>query len=118
MISLSLGGMVISGLDAGLMALTEDMVKNARRAGMDVLAAAGNHGGAVDWPAAFGPVMAVGAATEDGRRCAFAASGHEVDLWASGCPVDAALPDGTPAWASGSSESTAFVAGALTQLRR
>jgi hypothetical protein len=117
-ISLSLGGMVVSGLDAGLMALTEDMVKNARRAGVDVVAAAGNHKGAVDWPAAFGPAMAVGAATMDGNRCAFAASGPEVDLWASGCPVDAALFDGTPAWASGSSESTAFVAGVLTQLRQ
>ncbi len=110
MISLSLGGMVISGLDAGLMALAEDMVKNARRAGMDVLAAAGNHEGAVDWPAAFGPVMAVGAATQDGRGCVFAAAGREVDLWASGCPIDVAFPDGT-CLGSGSSEATAFVAG-------
>ncbi|HEX5925291.1 MAG TPA: S8 family serine peptidase [Baekduia sp.] len=117
-ISLSLGGGVVSGLDAGLMALTEDMVKNARRAGVDVVAAAGNHEGAVDWPAAFDPVMAVGAATEDGDRCEFAASGPEVDLWAFGCPVDAALSDGTPVWASGSSESAAFVAGVLTQLRQ
>jgi hypothetical protein len=117
-ISLSLGGMVVSGLDVGLMALTEDMVKNARRAGMDVVAAAGNHTGAVDWPAAFDPVMATGAATQNGDRCAFAASGPEVDLWTLGCPVDAALSDGTPLWASGSSESTAFVAGALTQLRQ
>jgi hypothetical protein len=117
-ISLSLGGMVVSRLDTGLMALTEDMVKNARRAGIDVVAAAGNHSGAVDWPAAFAPVIAVGAATENGAPCAFAASGPEVDLWTSGCPVDAALLDGTPAWASGSSESAAFLAGALTQLRQ
>jgi hypothetical protein len=117
-ISLSLGGMVVSGLDAGLMALIQDMVKNARRAGAAVVAAAGNHSGAVDWPAAYEPVMAIGAATEDGGRCAFAASGPEVDLWTLGCPVDAALTDGTPVWAAGSSESTAFVAGALTQLRQ
>ncbi len=117
-ISLSLGGVAVSGLDAGLMALTEDMVKNARRAGIDVVAAAGNHEGAVDWPAAFDPVMAVGAATKDGSRCGFAASGPEVDVWISGCPIDAALFDGTPAWASGSSESTAFMAGVLTQLRQ
>jgi hypothetical protein len=117
-ISLSLGGMVVSGLDSGLMALTEDMVKNARRAGADVVAAAGNHQGGVDWPAAFDPVMAVGAATQDGDRCAFAASGPEIDLWTLGCPVDAALSDGTPVWTSGSSESAAFVAGVLTQLRQ
>ena len=118
-ISLSLGGMAISVLDVGLMAVIEDMVKNARRAGIDVVAAAGNHGGAVDWPAAYEPVMAVGASTHDGGcRCAFAASGPEVDLWSSGCPVDAVLPDGNPAWAAGSSESTAFVAGVLAQLRQ
>jgi hypothetical protein len=117
-ISLSLGGVVVFGLDAGLMVQTEDAVKNARRAGMDVLAAAGNHEGAVDWPAAYDPVMAVGASSQDGRRCAFAASGPEVDLWSLGCPVDAAFPDGTPAWASGSSEATAFVAGVLAQLRQ
>jgi hypothetical protein len=117
-ISLSLGGVAVSELDAGLMVQIEDVVNNARRAGIDVLAAAGNHEGAVDWPAAYEPVMAVGAATKDGNRCAFAASGPEVDLWSSGCPVDAVLPDGNPAWASGSSESTAFVAGVLAQLRQ
>jgi hypothetical protein len=117
-ISLSLGGVVVSGLDAGLSVQIEDVVKNARRAGIDVLAAAGNHQGAVDWPAASDSVMAVGAATQDGGHCAFAASGPEVDLWSLGCPVDAAFSDGTPAWASGSSESTAFVAGVLAQLRQ
>lgn len=117
-ISLSLGGIIVSGLDAGLMALAEDMVRNARRAGINVVAAAGNHPGAVDWPAAFEPVLAVGAAMADGDRCAFAASGPEVDLWALGCPIDAALFDGTPVWAAGSSESTAFVAGVLTELRQ
>jgi hypothetical protein len=117
-ISLSLGGAVVSGLDAGLMVQIEDGVKNARRAGMDVLAAAGNHEGAVDWPAAYDLVMAVGASSQDGHRCAFAASGPQVDLWISGCPVDAAFLDGTPASASGSSESTAFVAGVLAQLRQ
>jgi hypothetical protein len=117
-ISLSLGGVVVSDLDAGLMVQIEDVVKNARRAGIDVLAAAGNHEGAVDWPAAYDPVMAVGSSTQDGRRCTFAASGSEVDLWSSGCPIEAAFPNGAPAWASGSSESTAFVAGVLVQLRQ
>jgi hypothetical protein len=117
-ISLSLGGALVSGLDTGMMAEVEDVVKNARRAGVDVLAAAGNHEGAADWPAAYDPVIAVGASTQDGFPCAFAASGSDVDLWNSGCPVDAAFPDGTPAWASGSSESTAFVAGVLAQLRQ
>ncbi|HMJ34797.1 MAG TPA: S8 family serine peptidase [Baekduia sp.] len=116
-ISMSLGGAMIANLDAAAMALVQNNVANARRAGLNVVAAAGNHPGAIDWPAAYGPVLAVGAADNTGARCSFAASGPELDLWASGCPVDAARPDGTAVWASGSSESTAFVAGVLTQLR-
>lgn len=116
-ISLSLGGPVSVGLDQVSMAATQDAVDNARRAGLNVVAAAGNRPGAVDWPAGYGPVLAVGAADNDGARCPFAASGLEVDLWASGCPVDVAVPDGRAAWAIGSSEATAFTAAALTQLR-
>ncbi len=117
-ISLSLGGAVVSGLDAGVMATIEDVVSSAGLVGLNVVAAAGNHRGPVDWPAADTPVMAVGAANDAGARCGFAASGPEVDLWAPGCPLDAAFPYGAAAWASGSSESTVFVAGVLTQLRQ
>jgi hypothetical protein len=116
-VSLSLGGPVSAGLDLASMGATEDAVSNARRAGLDVVAAAGNHPGAVDWPAGYGPVLAVGAADQAGAMCSFAASGPEVDLWASGCPQDVALPDGRAAWATGSSEATAFVAAALAELR-
>jgi hypothetical protein len=117
-VSLSLGGAAVSGLDAGTMATVQDIVSSARFVGLDVAAAAGNHPGSVDWPAGYVPVLAVGATDSAGARCAFAASGTEVDLWASGCPLDASLLDGTAAWASGSSEATAFVAGALAQLRQ
>lgn len=117
-ISLSLGGAVVAGLDVGLMATVEDMVSSARLVGLNVIAAAGNHGGTVDWPASHDPILAIGAVDEAGARCGFAAFGPEVDLWAPGCPLDAALPNGAAAWASGSSEATAFVAGVLTQLRQ
>jgi hypothetical protein len=117
-ISLSLGGAVVSGLDAGTMATVEDMVSSARLVGLSVVAAAGNHDGPVDWPAGYAPILAVGAADKAGARCGFAASGREVDLWALGCPLDAVFPDGMAAWAAGSSESTAFVTGVLTQLRQ
>jgi hypothetical protein len=116
-ISLSLGGPVSVGLDQVSMAATEDAVENARRSGLAVVAAAGNHLGAVDWPAGYGPVLAVGAADTQGAMCSFAASGPEVDVWAPGCPLDVAVPDGRPAWASGSSESAAIVAAVLAQLR-
>jgi hypothetical protein len=116
-ISLSLGAEMLSNLDTSAMALVENNVESARQAGLNVVAAAGNHVGAVDWPAAYRPVLAVGALAQGGALCSFAAYGPEVDLWASGCPVDAATPDGTAVWANGSSEAAAFVGGALTQVR-
>lgn len=117
-VSLSLGGAMVVHLDASAMAAVEDTVESARRVGLNVVAAAGNHEGPVDWPAGYEPVLAVGAVDDRGQRCSFAASGPEVDLWAPGCPMDVASPAGPAAWASGSSESTAFVAGTLTQLRQ
>jgi hypothetical protein len=117
-VSMSLGGAAVVPLDTAAMATAEDAVESARRAGLNVVAAAGNHDGPVDWPAAYAPVLAVGAADGAGGRCAFSASGLEVDLWAPGCPVDTSTDDGSAAWASGTSESTAFVAAVLTQLRQ
>lgn len=117
-VSLSLGGRMLSDLDSAAMANVENYVDNARRNGINVVAAAGNNAGPVEWPAAYRRTFAVGAADVQGRACSFASSGSEVDLWTSGCPLDAVLPDGEAAWASGSSESTAFVAGVITQFRQ
>jgi hypothetical protein len=114
-ISLSLGGQ--GTLDVGTETLLEDAMDSARLAGVNVVAAAGNHPGPSDWPASYEPVLAIGASDAVGSRCAFSASGADVDLFAPGCPQDVALHDGRAAWASGTSESTAFVAGALAQLR-
>ncbi|WP_272473799.1 S8 family peptidase [Baekduia alba] len=120
-VSLSLGG-DIGGIAANTTQRNafQDMIDNARLHGLNVVAAAGNGAtGTVDWPAGYPPAFAVGAAANDGARCGFASWGPELDLWAPGCPLDVARPDatGNAAWASGSSEATAFVAGILTQLR-
>ncbi|HEV7750567.1 MAG TPA: S8 family serine peptidase [Baekduia sp.] len=114
-ISLSLGGR--GTLDVATETLLEDAIDSARSAAMNVVAAAGNHPGPADWPASYAPVLAVAASDKTGSRCTFSASGPQVDLFAPGCPQDVALPDGRAAWASGTSESTAFVAAALGQLR-
>jgi hypothetical protein len=116
-VSLSLGAQHNGSLDAKADRVIGNTVEGARRAGLSVVAAAGNHPGPVDWPAAYPAVLAVGAANAGGSRCSFAASGPEVDLWAMGCPADIALVDGRAGWASGSSEATALIAVALTQLR-
>jgi subtilisin family serine protease len=116
-VSLSLGAINTGPLDSATEQAMSDAVDKARAAGIDVVAAAGNHPGAVDWPAAYGPIVAVAAADNTGAQCGFAATGAEVDLWAPGCPQDVALPDGRAAWASGSSEATALTAAVLAQLR-
>ncbi len=120
-VSLSLGGDG-STIAASIAQRTEfqDTIDNARLYGLNVVAAAGNsERGVVDWPAGYTPTFAVGAATGTGARCSFASWGTAVDLWAPGCPLDVGRPDGTgvPAWASGSSEATAFVAAVLAQMR-
>jgi hypothetical protein len=116
-ISLSLGVQNLGALDPANDSLMRDSVDNARGKGLNVVAAAGNHSGPADWPAAYSPVFAVAASDNAGARCSFSASGAAVDLSAPGCPQDVALPDGRAAWASGTSESTALVAAVVTQLR-
>ncbi|HMJ35279.1 MAG TPA: S8 family serine peptidase [Baekduia sp.] len=116
-ISLSLGIRNRGDLDIDSQKAMQEAVDKARQAGIAVVAAAGNHPGAVDYPAAYLPVVAVAASDTAGTTCAFAALGLEVDLMAPGCPQDVALPDGRAAWASGSSESAAYVSAILAQLR-
>jgi hypothetical protein len=122
-VSLSLGtDPSVGGINANAYqrADFQDQIDNARRAGLNVVAAAGNSNqGSVDWPAGYAPSFAVAAADNGGVRCSFASWGVGVDLWAPGCPLDVGRPDasGAAAWANGSSEATAFVAGALAQLR-
>lgn len=120
-VSLSLGGdgTVIAASTAQRNEF-QNAIDNARLHGLNVVAAAGNSDrGVVDWPAGYNPAFAIGAATAAGRRCSFASWGTAVDVWAPGCPLDVGRPDGTgaAAWASGSSEATAFVAGVLAQMR-
>jgi hypothetical protein len=120
-ISLSLGAPYSrAGGNQAQVADTETMVKQARNAGLNVVAAAGNSAsGVVDWPAGYEPTFAVGAADDSGVRCSFGSWGTAVDIWAPGCPLDVGHPDaaGGAAWASGSSEATVVVAAILTQLR-
>lgn len=116
-VAVALGGQWDESLNAVGMAYVQSAVDNARASGLNVVAAAGNHPGPLDWPAAYAPVLAVGAAASTGAKCSFAAFGNELDIWAPGCPQDVVLADGRAAWASGSSEAAAYAAAILTQLR-
>lgn len=100
----------------------EDSVEAARKAGLNVVAAAGNEGASqADYPAAYPPVLAVGGSdTSNGQRCSFSNFGTGVDLFAPGCELDTANPvTGTPENGTyqGDSEATAITSAALGALR-
>lgn len=103
--------------DALQMSLLGDAVDQAHGAGLSVVAAAGNAGGAVEWPAASSPVFAVGAGDAGGALCIFSARGPELDIVSPGCPVETAYADtGAPASAQGTSSANDIAAAVLSAL--
>jgi Subtilase family len=108
-------------------------VADARNRGLDVVGAAGNSGGAVAFPAATSGVLAVGSTDANpsnlGVFCTSSGRGSELGLLAPGCGtqtevdgggngIDAAFSDdGSPAWASGTSEAAAVVSAVLASMR-
>jgi hypothetical protein len=113
-VNLSLGGVGPTGEQVERLA---DVVRNARRQGLNVSAAAGNGSGEVEYPAAVTDVAAIGAASEEGALCAFSARGRDLDFVAPGCGLDASLANGTSARASGTSDAAAIVSAILVALR-
>ncbi len=93
-------------------------VSSAREAGMSIIAAAGDTGGSVLFPASYAPVLAVGAADASqppGTLCSFASHGEGMDLLAPGCDtatggLEGAFEDtGERAFGSGASQASAEV---------
>ncbi len=94
-------------------------VTQARSAGINVVAAAGNRStGTVDFPANLPGVLTIAASDRAGGRCSIASYGPEVDLWTLGCGVDTLyFPTQGPGIGTGSSFSTAYAAGVLAAVR-
>lgn len=91
----------------------KDAIERARKAGVVVVAAAGNHGSeAKRFPAAYSGVIAVGAFDgAAGRIADWGAFGDWVDVSAPGSKIVSAKPGGGLATWSGSSVSAPIVAG-------
>jgi uncharacterized membrane protein len=96
----------------------QSKIDQLRASGISVVAAAGNDGGGVQWPARYASAFAIGASDGNAGFCSSSSRGPELDLSALGCGDDSALWDtGTPATIEGTSTSAGLVAGVLTALR-
>lgn len=88
-------------------------VQLAVASGCIVVCAAGNDGGAVNYPAAFSETIAVGAVDRNGNVCEFSSRGREITVAAPGQDITSTWLAGGYATLSGTSMAAPFVAGVL-----
>lgn len=86
-------------------------VKAAREAGVLVIAAAGNDGGTVNYPAAYPEALAVTALAFDNTLASFSCKGPETDFIAPGVRIFSAAPGGSFMAANGTSQAAPHVSG-------
>lgn len=89
----------------------EDAINYAYANGVILVAAAGNDGSAVDYPAAYDNVIAVSAMAQDQTLAYFSSRGPEVDVTAPGVSILSTYKDGLYATMDGTSMATPHVAG-------
>lgn len=104
-ISMSLGG---SGCSSTLEAAIDYAYFEK---GVVIIAAAGNNNGLVGYPAAYEPVIAVGALDRHGQRAYFSNYGDALDLVAPGVRIFSTVPDNGYDTFSGTSMATPHVTG-------
>lgn len=88
-------------------------IRDAHRAGVIVVCAAGNDGGAVNFPAAFPETVGVGAVDKNGVACEFSSRGKEIVVAAPGQDITSTWLANGYATISGTSMAAPFVVGVL-----
>lgn len=90
-----------------------EAVTRANVAGVVVVAAAGNTGGSVQYPARYNDAIAVAAVDKNNKRPSWSSYGPELDLSAPGVDVSSTYKNGGVATMSGTSMAAPHVAGAV-----
>lgn len=98
------------GAEEGSEAL-ERAVAAAEKAGLTIVAASGNSGGPVSYPAAYDATIAVGASDSRDAAAEFSSRGPEVDLIAPGVRVNSTRMGGGEEALSGTSMASPHAAG-------
>jgi subtilisin family serine protease len=93
--------------------ILHEAIREASDKGVTVVAAAGNDGGAVNYPAAWPETVAVGAVDRHGDICPFSSRGKEIVCAAPGQDVKSTWLAGGYATVSGTSMAAPFVVGVL-----
>lgn len=91
------------------------MIRNATKAGIVMVASAGNNGGAIEYPAAYKDVVAVGALNKEGNLADFSSRG-KLGAKAPGVDIYSTWLDGKYRTLSGTSMAAAHISG-LAALR-
>jgi len=91
----------------------ESAINAASDAGVIIVAAAGNDGSAVDYPAAYEKTIAVSATDSGNNLASFSSRGDQVDVAAPGVSIYSTYKGGTYATMSGTSMATPHVSGII-----
>ncbi|MFW9979178.1 MAG: S8 family serine peptidase [Candidatus Thorarchaeota archaeon] len=103
------------GASSGSTALQQACL-NAYNAGVIVVAAAGNDGGAISYPGAYSSTICVGATDSSHNRASFSNYGSAMDVVAPGVSIYSTYNNGGYTTMSGTSMATPMVAGVVAMI--